>query len=101
MRHNSKPRPDRDPLKKKEERKRTPWTDNNSIFYQHLKRETPELIDDCFEKDWDDMKKVKYKNSTVEEVKAVMKKYYPLLKESYKYEAGMGTVGTVFGVTMN
>ena len=59
------------------------------------------MIDDCFEKDWDDMKKVKYKNSTVEEVKAVMKKYYPLLKESYKYEAGMGTVGTVFGVTMN
>jgi hypothetical protein len=47
------------------------------------------------------MKQLKYKSSTTEEVKEVMRKYYPLLKESYKFEAGTGTTGKTFGITMN
>ena len=47
------------------------------------------------------MKSLKYKKSTEGEVKAVCSKYYFLLKECYKYEAGMGTSGKVFGIPMN
>ena len=101
LRHGSKPRPDRDPLMKKKERKRTPWSEQNGIFYKGFARETPKLIDDCFEWDWEQMKKVKYKNSEEKDVKELMRKYYPLLKECYKFEAGQGTTGSTFGVTMN
>jgi hypothetical protein len=65
-----------------------------------LSKETPALIDACFEKDWEDMKKQKYKSSTIEEVKEVMRKYYPILKENYKFEAGTATTGKVFGCSM-
>ena len=55
----------------------------------------------CFEKDWNDMKTLKFKKSTDDEVKGVCSRYYNCLKESYKYEAGCCTTGKVFGVTMN
>ena len=47
------------------------------------------------------MKKLKFKKSTDDEVKSVCSQYYNVLKESYKYEAGLCTTGRVFGVTMN
>ena len=47
------------------------------------------------------MKQLKYKSSEPIDVKAVCRKYYNLLRECYKYEAGIGTSGRNFGVPMN
>jgi hypothetical protein len=44
------------------------------------------------------MKEQRLKKSSQEEIKEVMRKYYGLLRDCYKAEAGMGTTGKIFGV---
>jgi hypothetical protein len=44
------------------------------------------------------VKFAKLKISTEGECKEIMRKHYALLKDCYKDEAGIGTVGKVFGV---
>lgn len=55
----------------------------------------------CFEKDWDDMKKLKYKKSTEKEVKEMARKNYRLFKDAYRVQAGLGNAGSVFSVPLN
>ena len=100
--NHSEPRPNRDPMKKKKLRVRTPWYQEIGIFWQQYRKEgDPKIINKCFEADWDEMKALKYKSSETIDVKSVCRKYYNLLRETYKYEAGVGTSGRNFGVPMN
>ena len=43
-------------------RQRPVWPLEASVFYEYItKVEDPKIIQQCFEKDWADMKKIKYK----------------------------------------
>jgi len=61
----------------------------------------PDITRKCFDKDWSDMKQLKYKKSDSNEVKATVAKYYSLIKAQYSYQAGIATTGKVLGVSMN
>lgn len=56
---------------------------------------------DCFEFDWSNVKQLKYKKSTEEEVKAAMKQGYLMIKEFYKVQSGYGRIGIIFSVALN
>lgn len=65
-------------------RARTPWTMEVSLFKEYLREDKEELIMNCFEFDWKNMKQLKYKESNEEEIKAAMRGVYNLIKEHYK-----------------
>ena len=54
-------RPDKADLSKA--RVETPWSVEMGIFKDYLKETKPGLIANCFEFDWNNMKKLKYKKS--------------------------------------
>jgi len=94
-----KPRENRDPTISKGPRVRTPWVYENGIFYKDYSNEhLPDKSAQCFEKDWDMIKFQKLKKSSNFECKEIMRKHYGLLRDCYRNEAGIGTVGKVFGV---
>ena len=59
----------------------TAWTIEMGIFKPYLVEENPALFDKCFEKDWTDMKSIRFKHSTEDEMKEEMKKVYNILRE--------------------
>jgi hypothetical protein len=69
------------------------WSIEMGLFKPYLKERKPKLYLDCFEADWQSMKKLKYKHTTEDEVKVVMAKVYPKLKHAYKYYAGINMSG--------
>ena len=82
---NCVPRPDRDPLTHKPKPKRPEWPIEASIFFDYItKEENTDLIKRCFEKDWSEMKKLKYKKGTEKDVKDVAKGFYKDIKEAYR-----------------
>ena len=60
-----------------------------------------ELIAACFEKDWADMKKLKYKKCSEKAVKEAARKFYRYIKDAYRVQAGLGNAGSVFSVPLN
>jgi len=78
------PRPTGDPGETRKIKVRTPWSPEIGIFRDYMKEDTPGLIEKCFEVDWSCMKQLKFKRSTPDEVKAVARRYYPMIMESYK-----------------
>jgi hypothetical protein len=54
-------------------RQRTPWKVELSLFREYFREEKEDLHRDCFEFDWSNVKQLKYKKSTEEEVKAAMR----------------------------
>jgi hypothetical protein len=49
-----------------------------------LREDKTDLIDKCFEADWNFMKMPRFKQSEPEEIKVAMRKIYPMLVEAYK-----------------
>ena len=98
---NCVPRPNRNPFFEERKKLRTPWNIEVSIFKEYLREERKEMIENCFDFDWETMKQLKYKKSTVEEVKKVARYFYPYLKEAYREQAGLGIVSSIFSVPMN
>jgi len=47
------------------------------------------------------MKQMKFKMSTMEEVKTEMQKIYPVLKENYRIQSGYNPSGNVFSIGQN
>lgn len=47
------------------------------------------------------MKQLKYKKTTEEKVKELMRTAYPMIKEAYKIQAGFGMLGTIFSIALN
>ena len=84
-------------------RKQRPlWPIEVSVFYDYItKEEDPELIKKCFEKDWSDMKKLKYKKGTEKEIKEQALHFYKVIKQAYRVQAGLGNAGSVFSVPLN
>jgi hypothetical protein len=65
-------------------RTRTPWTIDFGLFKEYLREDREQLHNDCFEFDWSNVKQLKYKKSSEEEIKAALKQGYYLIKEFYK-----------------
>jgi hypothetical protein len=82
-------------------RTRTPWTIDFGLFKEYLREEKPELNNSCFEFDWSNVKELKYKKSTEDEVKKAMKEGYYLIRDFYKYNAGYGKIGNIFSIALN
>lgn len=94
------PRPDKKFMAINEARPRTPWTLPVSLFKEY-KPEHSVLVNDCFEFDWQCLKKPKFKTCTEEEMKEQLRSLYPFLREVYKHLSGLGMVGTVFSIGWN
>ena len=76
---------------------RTPWDFYKSIFKDY-KADNQKLLDDCFEIDWSQTKceeKVIKGEGEVPKTKAIMKKYYQMIRETYKYYAGVSPLGRI------
>jgi hypothetical protein len=82
-------------------RQRTPWKVELSLFREYFREEKEDLHRDCFEFDWSNVKQLKYKKSTEEEVKAAMREAHKIIKEFYKGQAGYGKIGNIFSVALN
>ena len=82
-------------------RVRTPWTIELSLFKEYLREDKEELLEECFEFDWKNMKQLKYKGCKEEEVKEVMRSGYKMIKEYYKVESGYGMIGGTFSIALN
>ena len=95
------PREHKDLKKTEFERQRTPWNVDLTLFKEYFREEKDDLHMDCFEFDWFNVKQLKYKKSTEEEVKAVMKAGYKMIKEFYKIQAGFGKIGNIFAIALN
>ena len=54
------------------------------IFKEYLRETKPALTAKCFEFDWSNMKQIKFKKSSMEDMKAEMHKAYPMIKEAYR-----------------
>jgi len=67
-------------------RAETAWTAEIGVFKKYLKENSKNLVEKCFENDWEYMKDVakKYKKSEEAEVKAEIKKVYKQIKELYR-----------------
>jgi hypothetical protein len=83
------------------DRTETPWSVEIGVFKDYLKDAKPEMIDKCFEFDWANMKNLKYKKSSTEDIKEEMRRVYPLLREAYKVQAGYGPSGNIFAIGSN
>jgi hypothetical protein len=82
-------------------REETAWTIDIGIFKDYVKDNSMKLEAKCFEFDWENMKVLKYKNSSDADVKEEMWKVYPALREAYKVQAGYSPNGNVFSIGMN
>jgi NLR family CARD domain-containing protein 3 len=93
-----KPRPDpkNPPIRV---RPKTPWDFNKSIFAAY-KQDTPELLDNCFETDWENSRIPKIvKGDGEEEVKEFLRSQYRSIRECYKYYAGIIPSNQVFCIS--
>lgn len=97
---NCVPRPDKKFTTTKQERPRTPWTFPISLFKEY-KPEVPALVNDCFEFDWQCLRKPKLKKCPEEELKEKCRDIYPFVREIYKRLAALGIVGTIFSIGWN
>ena len=82
-------------------RVKTAWTIQIGIFKEYLREDKKELMDKCFEADWEFMKQPRLKQSDPMDIKTEMQKVYPLLLEAYKYQAGFEPNGNVYCIGMN
>lgn len=76
------------------------WTFAVSLFRTYV-RDSPELIDSCFETDWADTRldKLTGKTGDVALAKAALKKFYPSFRNVYKYYASIGMLGDIPAIT--
>ena len=52
----------------------------------------------CFEEDWKRITKPKMKEENLLQCKALLRTYYPTIKEAYKYFAALGKTEALFAV---
>lgn len=57
-----------------------------------------ELLRKCFEFDWSNMRFPKMSEETQAKVKEALWSGYKMIKETYRYQAGIGTPGNVFSI---
>ena len=100
---NCLPRPKRMRKKKKKVVKIKPkWQMEKSIFKKY-QNEGPKLIERCFEFDWkcSKIEKIIKSEEQREATKKYLKKNYRLIRESYKYYAGVSPCGIIPGIGQN
>ena len=75
-------RPNKDLAKKA--RVETPWSVEVGVFSKYLAETKPSLIKKCFEFDWENMKPIRLKKSSMDDIKEEMRKVYGYIKEFYR-----------------
>lgn len=58
-------------------------------------------MNDCFERDWTNMKILKVKSSLESDVKEKMRSIYPMIRQIYRRLAATGLAGSTFGIGWN
>ena len=82
--------------------KRPDWPIKESIFYVYVtKEEDDSIVKKCFLKDWEDMKKLKFKKCKEVDIKNIAQQYYRVIKDAYRVQAGLSSAGTVISVPLN
>lgn len=80
-------------------RPKTPWDFNKSIFAAY-KQDTPELLDNCFETDWENSRIPKIvKGDDEEGIKEFLRSQYRSIRECYKHYAGIIPSNQVFCIS--
>jgi hypothetical protein len=69
-------------------RAETPWDVKIGVFKDYLREERRQLIPECFQFDWINMKQPRLKKSEEKDIKKEMERVYPILKENYRIQAG-------------
>lgn len=97
------PRPKRQRRKKKKVQKVKPKWDIDKSVFKKYKAETPAIVEKWFEFDWACSKIQKIIKSEEEQIEAkkVLKQNYHLIREWYKYYAGVSPWGIVPGIGQN
>lgn len=91
-------RPDKS-LGPRRARLKTPWSVELGLFKDYLREEREDLVTKCFDFDWVTMKPIRLKASDAEDIRAEMLRVYPVVKETYRHQAGYSPAGTVFSVS--
>ena len=82
--------------------KRPDWPIKECIFYIYVtKEEDDSIVKKCFLKDWEDMKKLKFKKCKEVDIKNIAQQYYRVIKDAYRVQAGLSSAGTVISVPLN
>lgn len=89
------PRPKPKVLKGKA-RIKTPWDFFKSVFKQY-KPDTTKIIEQCFDFDWELTKcqKILRTEEEAADVRQYLKSNYKMIRETYKYYAGIDPVGRI------
>ena len=83
------------------ERPKSAWRVDIGIFKDYLRERKSNLLTQCFEEDWKNMKPLKYKKSEAADIKRELAKVYGLIKSAYRESAGVNPSGSVFSVSPN
>lgn len=97
---NCMPRPNNHFVQEKEERPKSAWSIDVSLF-KGYKTETEDLVNQCFDYDWKCMKKPAFKNTDADVMKEKMKRMYPFMRQVYKRLSALGISGIIFAVGWN
>ena len=78
---------------------KTPWDILKSVFKAY-KPDNQRIVDDCFEVDWANTKceKILKGDGEAAKVKAYIKRIYKVMRETYKYYAGLQPLGRIMCV---
>ena len=90
------------PKRKRVPKAKPQWKIDRSVFKTY-KNENVKLIERCFEFDWNCSKipKIVKSEEEQEKVKKVLRKNYRLIRECYKYFAGVSPCGIIPGIGTN
>lgn len=78
-----------------------PWSFENSIFRSY-KRDEEELLNKCFEFDWECCKLNKVvREDEMKDIKSFFKKKYRYLKNVYKYYSSVNPCGEIWSISNN
>ena len=98
--HHCQPRPDKKLEPHDEARPRSPWSVEVSIFKEY-KVETPQLINECFEYDWNELKVPKLKGTTERDLKERVRHQYPFIRELYRRLSGTAIKSSTLAIGWN
>jgi hypothetical protein len=94
------PRPNNMVLVERDERPKTAWSFEVSLF-KNYRTETDELVNLCFEQDWKVMKKPAFKGTELDSMKEKTKKIYPFVRQVYRRLSALGITGYIFAIGWN
>lgn len=76
------------------------WTIEDSIFKDYLREEKASLAAKSFEFDWKNLKPIRYKRTTEEQIKNVIRDVYPIIREQFREWSGLNPSGNILSISL-